>query len=67
MPVAVIDGHLHERLADSLDDAAVQLTLDDQRVDDGAEIIDRDVFHHLDHAGLGVELDFADVASVGIS
>ena len=37
----VVDGAFHQRLADALDDAAMHLALDDHRIDDVAEIVDR--------------------------
>ena len=62
----VVDRMLHQRLADALHHAAVELALDDHRIDDGAEIVDRRVSHHLDDAGFGIDLDLGDVAAVGI-
>ena len=41
------------------------LALDHHRIDDGAEIVDRGIFHHLDDAGLRIDLDLGDVAAVG--
>ncbi len=44
--------------------AAVDLALDDHRVDDPADVVDRDEpATMLDHAGLGIDLDLADVGS----
>ena len=65
MAVAVIDRHFHQRLADALNDAAVQLAGDDQRIDDGAEVVDAGVFHQFGHAGVGIDLDLGDVAAIG--
>src|ERR1700730_3114826 len=43
----------------------MQLALDDQRIDHGAEVVHASVSYDLDHAGIGVELDLADVAAIG--
>src|SRR6266567_4571041 len=51
----VVDGPLDQRLADALDDAAVHLALDQHRIDDGAEIVDRGIFDDLDHAGFRID------------
>ena len=63
----VIVDLFHQRLADTLRDAAMQLAGDDHRIDNGAEIIDAAVAHDLDHAGLRIDLDFGDVTAVGES
>ena len=52
-----------DRLADALRDAAMHLALDDHRIDDGAEIVDRGELHDSDGAGVRVDLDLADVAA----
>ena len=57
---------LHQRLADPLDDAAMELAVDQQRVDHVPDIVDRGIAHEVDRAGLLVDLDLADVAAVGI-
>src|SRR5580700_4613443 len=41
LALVVIDGVLEQRLADALGDAAVDVALDDHRIDHGAEIVDR--------------------------
>ena len=66
LAILVVHRHFHQRLSDALDHAAVQLAFDDQRVDDGAEVIDRGIFDHGDHAGVGIQFDFADMTAVGI-
>ena len=48
LAVLVVDGALHERLADALHDAAMELALDQQRVHHRAEIVDHRVFDDLD-------------------
>ena len=47
LAVVVVDRLLQQRLADALHHAAMDLALDQQRIDDGAEIVDRGIFHHL--------------------
>jgi hypothetical protein len=51
-------------LADALHDAAMRLAVNEERVDDNAEIVDEGVAHDLDDAGIGIDLHFADVATV---
>ena len=63
MPVLVVDELLPQRLRDALDDAAVLLAGDDQRVEDPAAVVDRDVAQRRDQAGLGVDLDDRDVGA----
>ena len=40
LAVVAVDGPLPERLADALDDAAVELAVDDERVDLLADVVD---------------------------
>jgi hypothetical protein len=54
---------LEQRLADALRDAAMDLALDDHRIDDGAEIVDRTQRSIRRDAGVGIDLDLADVDS----
>ena len=63
--VGVVDRLLEQRLGEALDDAAVHLAVDDQRVDLVAAVVDGDVLQHVDVAGLGVDLDDADVRAEG--
>src|SRR5262249_44721596 len=57
---------LHQRDADALGQAAVDLALDDGRVDARAAIVDGDEPAHLHIPGAGVDVDHADVGAVGI-
>ena len=41
LAVLVVDAAFEQRLADALGDAAMHLALDDHRVDDVAEVVDR--------------------------
>jgi len=54
---------LEQRLADALGDAAVDLALDDHRIDHRAEIVDRRPGSDLGVAGLGIDLDLADMTA----
>ncbi len=56
---------LAQRLADALRDAAVDLAVDDERIDRAADVVDRRVFDDLDHAGVGIDLHLADMRAVG--
>ena len=55
--VLVVDALLVERRRDALRDPAVHLPVDDQRVDDRADVVDRDVADEPRVARLGVDLD----------
>ena len=55
---------LHQHLARALRDAAVDLAVQQQRIEHGADVVDHAVAHDLDLAGLRVDLDLADVAAV---
>ena len=57
---------LHQRLAGALGDAAMGLAVQDQRVHRAADIVDRGVAVDPHHAGLGIDLDLADMPAVGI-
>src|SRR5258706_4161199 len=57
----LVDRVLAHRLPDALRDAAVQLAVEQDVVDDAAAIIDRGVTQNFDDAGLGVDLDLGDV------
>ena len=43
----------------------MRLARDQHRIDDRAEVVDHEVAHDLDHAGVAVDLDLGDVAAVG--
>ena len=59
----VVHAVLHQRLADALRDAAVHLALDDHRVDDGAEVVDRGEAVDATSPVRRVDLDLADVGA----
>ena len=66
LAVAVVDDALHQRLARALGDAAMGLAVQDQRVHRAADIVDRGVAVDAHHAGLGIDLDLADMPAIGI-
>ena len=55
--IVVVEAFLVERRGDALCDAAVDLPVDDQRIDDGATVVDCDVPDKASVAGLRVDLD----------
>src|SRR6266481_4031598 len=65
LAVAVEFDVLHQDLADALRDAARDLSLQQQRIDDGADVVHDAVAHDLYFAGLLIDLELADVAAVG--
>src|SRR6266446_6558453 len=56
---------LKESLANALYDPAMDLALEQERVDGAAEIVDDAVALDCDDAGIGIDLDLDDVAAVG--
>ena len=60
----VVDRVLAQCLANALHDPAMRLAVDQQRIDYRAEIVDERITDDLDHTGLGVDLDFRDMAAV---
>ena len=65
LPGLVVGHPLVERAADALGDAAVDLALDDHRVDHGAAVVDDAVAQDLDLGGDRVGLDDRRVHAVG--
>src|SRR5512146_2417417 len=61
LTVVVVDGHFLERFADSLNHAAVDLALDDHRIDLWPAVVDGDVAKDLHDPGFDVHLHRADV------
>src|SRR5262245_20751922 len=55
---------LKESLANALYDPAMDLALEQERVDGAAEIVDDGVSVIYDGAGIGIDLDLDDVAAV---
>ena len=54
-----------KNLPDPLRDPADDLAFHQQRIDDGADVVDHAVAHDLDDAGFRLDLDLADVAAIG--
>ena len=63
--VAIVDAILAQCLAEPVGNAAMDLAMHDQRIDRAPDIIDGVVAHDFDDAGVGVDLDLADVAAIG--
>ena len=63
----VVDRILIERLADPLDQRAVNLALDDHRIDDAPEIVGAGETHERHAPGLAINLDLGNVGAGGIS
>src|SRR5262245_36085635 len=55
---------LEQRLTEALGEAAVNLALDDHRIDDGADVVDAPEADDLDAAGVGIDLELADMRAV---
>src|SRR5580704_5405143 len=66
LTIAVVDGLFHQRLADALYDAAVELAFNDERIDDDAEVVDTGILGDLDDSGLRIDLDLGDMAAVRV-
>ena len=64
-PLGVETDVFHQHLAGALRDAAVDLAVQQHRIEHGADVVDDAVAHDLDFAGFLVDFDFADVAAVG--
>jgi len=64
LAAAIIGATLQQRLADALGEPAVDLGLDDHRVDDGADVVDAPKPDDLDAAGVRIDLELADMRPV---
>ncbi len=65
LAATVIADAFHQRLADALGYAAMQLAGHQHRIDDRAKIIDAGITHDLHNACVGIDLDFGDMAAIG--
>src|SRR4029077_3676111 len=65
LAIGIEHDRFHQRLADALRDAAMDLAIAEQFVDDLADIVDGGVTRERDQAGLRIDLDFAKVAAIG--
>src|SRR6202040_1469863 len=54
-------------LPNSLGNAAVDLTVNNERVHGAADVVDGDVGDHLDRTGVGIDFDFADVGAIRVA
>ena len=63
LAVVAVDRALPERLPDALGDPAVELAVDDHRVDLPADVVDGDIAHEIDLARLLVDLDDRDMGA----
>ena len=61
---SVINAVFAHRLAEAVRDAAMDLAMDDHRVDGAANIVDGAVAYDLDDTGIGVDLDLTDMAAI---
>ena len=61
LAVLVVDHRLVQAPADALHRAAVDLALDQHRVEREADILDRDIVLQRDLAGVGIDRDFRQV------
>src|SRR5262249_39679999 len=61
----VVMTALIQRLPDALDDPAMDLAFDDERVDRAPDVVHRGVAHDLHRSQIRIDLDLAHVAAVG--
>src|SRR4029078_134408 len=64
LAVGAVDGILEQNLSKALPDAALDLSLDQERVDERAEVVDRGISYDLGGAGFGIDLDFGNMTTV---
>ena len=65
LSIIVILTVFHEHLSKSLANSAVHLSMNDWRIDDRADIVNRDIAVNGDFSGFWLNFDFADMAAVG--
>src|SRR6516162_6200510 len=61
----IVNAVFAERLADTLHESAMDLPVDDHRIDNGADVIDRDVVYKRNYTGFRVNFDLRDMCSTG--
>ena len=61
LTVIVIGNPFQQDLSDSLRYPAMDLTMHDERVDDGSDVVDGAIGNDVHLSGLGIDLDFADM------
>ena len=64
--LAVIDSVLAKHLAPALRHTAMHLTFDQHRLQNVAEIIDRNITHQFSHTGIGINFNLGNVAAIRI-
>src|SRR5215475_4332959 len=64
LAAAVVDDCLHEGLADALRRTAMDLTFDQQGINDSAAVVHHDVTQQCNVPGLGIDLDHGDVHTI---
>ena len=57
---------LEQRAAQALHDGADALAVQRQRIDDAADVLDRNIVEQLDLSGLGIDRDMGGMRAVGI-
>ena len=63
LPVVAVEHLLAQGFAETLGDAAVNLSLDDHRVDDHAAVVDHDEFFQVKLAGVALDADQRDMGA----
>ena len=66
LTILIIDGHFRHSLANALRNTAIDLTMNDERIEHFAAIIDGDVIHHVDFAEIRINFDFDHMRAIGI-
>src|ERR1700730_540895 len=61
----IVNAVFAECLADTLHESAMDLPLDDHRIDNSADVIDRDVVHERHYTRFWVNFDLRDMSSTG--
>src|SRR5215467_4094518 len=64
LAAAVVDDCLHEGLADALRRTAMDLTFDEQRVNDSAAVVHHDVTQQCNVSGLDIDIDHGNVHTI---
>ena len=64
MTVIVIGYPFQQDLSDSLRYSAMDLTMHDERVDNGSNVVDGAIGNDVHLSGLRIDLDFADVTAI---
>ena len=65
LTLLVVDQLLEERVADAVSDAAVDLSFNQQWIDDRSAVVDDDVLEESDHCGFDIDFDNDRVHAAG--